>query len=554
MNNETSIKYISSLLNNPGSLTDGDQGSIALFRQTFPYFLPARYMMALELHRKVAFAPEMLSGILPYMGDWMQFCDFLEAGLNEQVKYMPAAVPAAPVTSAEIITSRVVDKKKVTAHPEPVVLAVQEETPVVAAVAETVPELPEVTDTIAPPVAEPVKEPVAVQHEEPATPMAEAILPTDEPEEDAFVPPVAVHEMPAPIATAPKEEDYVVPPVAYEPPAKEQVAPVAEHEASFADIIAESIAADAHKAHESHVPPAPPKEEVITPVAVAEPEVEIPAVLHSQPAPVVQVAPLVPEVAIAAEAEETVSEAIEPVYTFRQSPPVYAEPIISHASEVENTEDIIIPPVYETTHTSSPEIYIADIKETLAVAPAPEPVAEPPAEVAAPAQYETVFAPSDDPLIFPIYTGDYFLQQGEKIPEEIPQVDELKIEAIEDEDKSLMVVMSFSEWLLHFKSSSEKQKEETKDQKALRSMWQKEKLAAAIEEENEEIPENVFEMAVNSISKEDGLLSETLAEIYIKQGKYDKAVEMYRKLSLRNPQKSIYFARKIDEALKDKES
>ena len=64
----------------------------------------------------------------------------------------------------------------------------------------------------------------------------------------------------------------------------------------------------------------------------------------------------------------------------------------------------------------------------------------------------------------------------------------------------------------------------------------------------------MFEMAVNSISKEDGLLSETLAEIYIKQGKYDKAVEMYRKLSLRNPQKSIYFARKIDEALKDKES
>ena len=179
MNNETSIKYISSLLNNPGSLTDGDQGSIALFRQTFPYFLPARYMMALELHRKVAFAPEMLSGILPYMGDWMQFCDFLEAGLNQQVKYMPAAAPASPVTSAEIITSRVVDKKKVTAHPEPVVPVAREEAPVVAAVAETVPELPEVKNTIAAPVAEPVTEPVSVQHEEPVAPMAEAILPTD---------------------------------------------------------------------------------------------------------------------------------------------------------------------------------------------------------------------------------------------------------------------------------------------------------------------------------------------------------------------------------------
>jgi tetratricopeptide (TPR) repeat protein len=117
-----------------------------------------------------------------------------------------------------------------------------------------------------------------------------------------------------------------------------------------------------------------------------------------------------------------------------------------------------------------------------------------------------------------------------------------------------MVMMSFSEWLLHFKSSTEKQKEENKDQRALKTMWQKEKLAAAIEEENEEIPESVFEMAVNSIAKEDGLASESLAEIYIKQGKYDKAMDMYRKLSLRNPQKNAYFARKIEEILKEKQS
>ena len=85
-------------------------------------------------------------------------------------------------------------------------------------------------------------------------------------------------------------------------------------------------------------------------------------------------------------------------------------------------------------------------------------------------------------------------------------------------------------------------------------MWQKEKLAAAIEEENEEIPENVFEMAVNSITKEDGLASEPLAEIYIKQGKPDKAIDIYRKLSLRNPQKSAYFALKIEGILKEKKS
>ena len=115
-------------------------------------------------------------------------------------------------------------------------------------------------------------------------------------------------------------------------------------------------------------------------------------------------------------------------------------------------------------------------------------------------------------------------------------------------------MMRFSEWLLHFKNAAERQQEETKDQKALKTMWQKEKLAAAMEEENEEIPENVFEMAVNSISREEGMASETLADIYIKQGKYDHAIEMYRKLSLQNPQKNAYFARKIEEALKNKET
>ena len=117
-----------------------------------------------------------------------------------------------------------------------------------------------------------------------------------------------------------------------------------------------------------------------------------------------------------------------------------------------------------------------------------------------------------------------------------------------------MVMMSFSEWLLHFKTRTQKEKEEREDQKALKTMWQKEKLAAALEEENEEIPENVFEMAVNSITREEGLLSEALADVYEKQGKHEKAIDMYRKLSLRNPQKNTYFARKIEKILKEKES
>ena len=162
---------------------------------------------------------------------------------------------------------------------------------------------------------------------------------------------------------------------------------------------------------------------------------------------------------------------------------------------------------------------------------------------------------SEETLILPVYTEDYFMHQGIEVSNDIPaEVEELKSQPADDGPKSLMVVMSFAEWLMHFKSSSQKVKEEVEGQKALRSMWQKEKLAAALEEENEEIPENVFEMAMNSITNEEDLVSESLAEIYIKQDKYDRAIEMYKKLSLRNPQKSAYFARKIEGVLKEKQS
>ncbi len=39
-----------------------------------------------------------------------------------------------------------------------------------------------------------------------------------------------------------------------------------------------------------------------------------------------------------------------------------------------------------------------------------------------------------------------------------------------------------------------------------------------------------------------GVLTETMARIYIKQQKYDQALEIIRKLSLRHPQKNRYFA------------
>ncbi|MDO4770760.1 hypothetical protein [Porphyromonas sp.] len=45
---------------------------------------------------------------------------------------------------------------------------------------------------------------------------------------------------------------------------------------------------------------------------------------------------------------------------------------------------------------------------------------------------------------------------------------------------------------------------------------------------------------------EEELLTETLARIYIKQGKYDNALRIIKSLNLNNPKKSSYFAEQID--------
>ena len=124
--------------------------------------------------------------------------------------------------------------------------------------------------------------------------------------------------------------------------------------------------------------------------------------------------------------------------------------------------------------------------------------------------------PAEEKPVFtfePFHTVDYFASQGIKLREEKLENDQLGKQ-----------VKSFTQWL-----------------RSMKKIYVEEKKELGLTEEKE-----VVSIATES-NRQTEVVTETMAEVLAKQGKKAQAIDLYRKLSLLHPEKSVYFASRIDE-------
>ncbi|HEX6915710.1 MAG TPA: hypothetical protein VF145_10740 [Chitinophagaceae bacterium] len=112
----------------------------------------------------------------------------------------------------------------------------------------------------------------------------------------------------------------------------------------------------------------------------------------------------------------------------------------------------------------------------------------------------------------PYHTVDYFASQG------------IRVDLTQPQDKLGNQLRKFTDWLKQMKTVQPGAEETATDPEV----------------------ENMIQGIAKTSNETKEIVTETMAEVLVKQGKSDKAVQLYIKLSFLYPEKSAYFAAKIE--------
>jgi hypothetical protein len=204
--------------------------------------------------------------------------------------------------------------------------------------------------------------------------------------------------------------------------------------------------------------------------------------------------------------EVPASEPFDPVFSALNNPEPLPAPIETKKS---NLEPLLPEQEYSEEETSSTITHPDQDKSDAKIASI---LSNQLAEFRKPIEKETEL--TIEPVQDKLHTIDYFASQGIQIDlSKIPQ------------DKLTTKLRRFTDWLKDMKNHSPNPED----------------LGTSPEQEKK-----VAETAlVSNESKE--ILTETMAEVLAKQGQIDKAIQLYIKLSFSNPEKTAYFADKIQQ-------
>ena len=192
------------------------------------------------------------------------------------------------------------------------------------------------------------------------------------------------------------------------------------------------------------------------------------------------------------------------------------EIITEYHEEVEEVDDVYangeMPEEQKFEETSQEEIAVIPMEENLPAEPLViEKQVDNEPELKIPQL--NLNAPASDITFEPYHTVDYFASQGIKLSQTDVSNDQF--------GKQLK---SFTEWLKTMKKLP----------------------TTAITHNTDGVGERKVEnLAAHSLQNTD-IITESMAEVWVKQGNIQKASEVYNKLSLQNPSKRAYFAAKIE--------